>query len=357
MKQHTLMRSVLFLSVLFLLRAASPADALQAISKEPYLGAIVIDAATGETIAEDQADAKGYPASMIKLMNLLIVLDAVKAGQISLEDPVTISAAVSRIGGSQVYLRENEVFPVEELVYAMMVQSANDAALALAIHTGGSAEMFVEMMNQKAKAIGMKDTVCHSVHGLPPGQGQEPDVTTARDMAILCRELLNYPDTLKYTSTQMREFRPDAKEPFIMRTHNHLLQNVEGCDGFKTGYYGAAGFSIAATAKRKHARAIAVVLGSAGRKTRDEHARTLLAKGIMDILKKNPAPPPPAPVVATSKTGETETAAAPKKEIEYVKIPKTTFIIALVVNALVIIGLGIGLMMKRKRNKRPLMRI
>jgi len=358
MKQKTFIRSMIALSLFSLLCAAWPAYAIQAISKEPYLGAIVVDAATGEVISEDQADAKGYPASMIKLMNLLIVLETIKAGHIALEDPVTISAAVSRIGGSQVYLKENEVFPVEELVYAMMVQSANDAALALAIHCAGSPEMFVELMNKKAGELGMKDTVFYSVHGLPPSKDQQPDVTTARDMTKLCRELLKYPETLKYTSTQMREFRPDAPEPFIMRTHNHLLQNFEGCDGFKTGYYGAAGFSIAATAQKKHVRAIAVVLGSAGRKVRDENARILLSKGLTEILRKQPAPAPTPAVKAAPAAAEAKVKAVePVKEIEYVKIPRRTFIIALGLNALVIVLLFAGLLAKRKKNNRPLMRI
>jgi len=359
MKQKTFMRSIIFLSVFFVLCAEWPAYALQTISRNPYLGAIVVDAATGNVISEDRADAKGYPASMIKLMNLLVILDAVKAGHVTLKDPVTISAAVSHIGGSQVYLKENEVFPVEELLYAMMVQSANDAALALAIHCAGSPETFVELMNKKAGEVGMKDTVYYSVHGLPPGKDQQPDVTTARDMAKLCRELLKYPETLKFTSTQMREFRPDAPEPFIMRTHNHLLQTFEGCDGFKTGFYGAAGFSISATAQKKNARAIAVVLGSTSRKARDENARILLSKGLMEVLKKQPASSPVANAAPAAQTPEPAAAKAaePVKEIEYVKIPRRTFNIALGLNALVIVLLFGGLLTKRKKNNRPLMRI
>ena len=133
--------------------SASPAFGLKKVSKTPYLGAIVIDAATGNVIEEDHADAKGYPASMIKLMNLLVILDAVRAQHISLDEPVTVSARVSRMGGSQVYLKEKEVFPVEELIYAMMIQSANDAALALAVHYTGSMEVFVDLMNKKAQKL------------------------------------------------------------------------------------------------------------------------------------------------------------------------------------------------------------
>ena len=127
-----------------------------------------------------------------------------------------MTAEASKIGGSQVYLKENEVFPVDELLYALIVQSANDAATALAIHYAGSKEAFVRLMNKRAQEIGMKDTVFHSVHGLPPGKGQLPDVSTPRDIAKLCRELLKKPDALKYTSTKERAFRADAAEPFIM---------------------------------------------------------------------------------------------------------------------------------------------
>jgi D-alanyl-D-alanine carboxypeptidase (penicillin-binding protein 5/6) len=342
----------------------TPAFGLNTVSKSPYLGAVVIDADTGRVIFEDQADAKGYPASMIKLMNLLVILDAVKAGRISLSDPVTISAGVSRMGGSQVYLKEKEVFPVDELIYAMMVQSANDAALALAEHYAGGMEGFVDLMNKKAMEIGMKNSEFHSVHGLPPGKNQQPDVTTARDMALLCRELLKYPEALKYTSTQLREFRPDAPEPFIMRTHNHLLRDFEGCDGFKTGYFNAAGFSIAATAKKNNVRAIAVVMGSPASKERDKHARALLSKGLMDLLQNQPATPPPAPAVVEKESVaekesavEEESAAeeaeadAPETETDYVKIPRNIFNIAITLNAVVIVLLAASLYIGRSRRK------
>lgn len=354
------------IAVIVLIGTTAPAFGLKTVSKSPYLGAVVIDADTGRVIFEDQADAKGYPASMIKLMNLLVILDAVKAGHISLSDPVTVSAKVSRMGGSQVYLKEKEVFPVDELIYAMMVQSANDAALALAEHYAGGMEGFVDLMNKKAGEIGMKNSEFHSVHGLPPGKGQLPDVTTARDMALLSRELLKYPEALKYTSTEVREFRPDATEPFIMRTHNHLLKDFEGCDGLKTGYFSAAGFSIAATAKKNNIRAIAVVMGSPSSKERDKNARMLLSKGLMDLLQNQPAEAS-APAVAAEEPIDEESAAekaeaeAPEVEVEagaeaeaeadYVKIPRNVFNIALTINALVIFFLVATLYAGRNRRK------
>lgn len=275
-------------------QAPAKAAARATLSRDPYLGAIVVDAATGKVLFEDQADAKGYPASVLKLMDLLIILERIKAAQFSLQDPVTVSARASKVGGSQVWLAEKEVLTIDELLYALMVQSANDAALALAEKVAGTPEAFVELMNQRARALGMNNTVFHSVHGLPPGAGQQPDFTTSRDFALLCRELLKHPDALRYTSTRERPFRPNAGEKtVIMRTHNHLLGEVEGCDGFKTGYFTTAGYSIAATASRRGQRVIAVVLGSLDRKVRDAKAAELLAKGFLAMPAAAPAPAPP----------------------------------------------------------------
>jgi D-alanyl-D-alanine carboxypeptidase (penicillin-binding protein 5/6) len=256
---------------------------LEVVAKSPYTGAIVVDAATGRVLFEDNADARAYPASITKLMVLLVILEAVEAGHLALDESVTVTAQASTIGGSQVYLKDNEVFPVDELLYALIVQSANDAATALAIHYLGSKAAFADLMNKRAHEIGMKDTVFHSVHGLPPGKGQLPDVSTPRDIALLCRELLKKPDALKYTSTRWRPFRTEAAEPFIMVNHNRLLGRMEGCDGFKTGFFWAAGFSIAATASEKNQRAIAIVLGAVSERVRDAKAREMLDEGLREL--------------------------------------------------------------------------
>ncbi|MDA3834441.1 MAG: D-alanyl-D-alanine carboxypeptidase [Spirochaetales bacterium] len=336
------------LAVFIVMASISPAFGLKKVSKSPYIGAIVVDADTGNVLFEDHADAKGYPASMIKLMNLLIILDGIRATHISLNDPVTVSARVSRMGGSQVYLKEKEVFPVEELIYAMMVQSANDAALALATYYTGSMEVFVDLMNEKAEEIGMENTEFYSVHGLPPSGKNKPDVTTARDMAILSRELLKYPEALKYTSTKVRKFRLDAPEPFIMRTHNHLVKDFEGCDGLKTGYFWAAGFSIAATAQKNDVRAIAVVLGSPSSKERDKQARLLLSKGLMEIL-LNPPPPAVAEEASVPDEGELE---KPGPEVEYVRIPKTIFNVVVSLNIVIVVVLFGALYFQRSKEKK-----
>jgi D-alanyl-D-alanine carboxypeptidase (penicillin-binding protein 5/6) len=258
------------------------------MARNPYLGAIVVDAATGRVLFEDQADTRGYPASMQKLMDLLIILEKIEHAQLSLQDQVSVSGKAAKTGGSQVWLAEKETFSVDDLLYALMVQSANDAAVALAEKVAGSTEAFVELMNQKAKALGMNSTVFHSVHGLPPNPGQEHDVTTARDFSLLCREVVRHPDALKYTSTREHPFRQNNPSRAVtLRTHNHLLApHIEGCDGLKTGYFAQAGFSIAVTAARQGQRVIVVLLDSPDLKTRDRKAAELVAKGFSALTAK-----------------------------------------------------------------------
>ena len=251
-------------------------EKIQTISKDPYVSALVIDAETGKTLIDENSTLTAYPASVLKIMVLLVVLEEIEKGSLSLSEMVQVTPEAARMGGSQVYLDPKEQFSVEDLLYALIIQSANDAAVALAIHISGSKESFVALMNERAAALGMKDTRFYSVHGLPPSKGQQVDITTARDLSILAMKLAERNETYKYTGTREREFR---NGDFIMRTHNHLLKSVDGCDGFKTGYFTAAGFSVVATAKRKGVRLIVVVLGSKDRKVRDAKATELFTKG------------------------------------------------------------------------------
>jgi len=245
-------------------------------SGDPYSSAIVIEADTNQVLHAENADKPVYPASIVKLMTLRVVLDKIESGELSLDDKVTATAEAARMGGSQVYLAENEVFAVDDLLYALMIQSANDAAMALALHIGGTKAGFVAMMNERAVALGMRQTNFTSPHGLPPSRGGAADVTTARDVAKLARSVVRDPLTLHYSSTLHREFR-DGK--FDLRSHNELLKSYEGCDGLKTGYYRRAGFSIAATARRNSVRVIAIVMGSRSSHTRDLNAARLLTLG------------------------------------------------------------------------------
>lgn len=288
--------------------AAKPQKAKGCISKTPYIGAIIVDADTGVALFENKADAPGYPASTLKLMTLLVIQEKIDAGQVKLGDMVKVSVAACKTGGSQVYLDPKETFSVEDMLYAMMIQSANDAAVALAEHVAGSKESFVDLMNAKAQQLGMTDTRFASVHGLPPSAEQRHDVSSARDMAKLACELCKHPDVFTYTAASYRQFRANTPKPFDMRTHNPFLkEGVEGCDGFKTGYTATAGWSIVVTAKRNGRRVIVVVLGSDERKMRDAAARELLSKGFSllpavvtapmtgPVAPAQPPSPPPPP--------------------------------------------------------------
>jgi len=247
------------------------------IARDPYVGAIAVDAESGIALFEDNADGDIYPASIVKLMDLLIILEKIEHDDLRLSDTVTVGAEAARMGGSQVYLGQGEQFTVDDLLYALMVESANDVAVALAIHVAGSEEAFVRQMNKRAAEIGMKSTQFASVHGLPPGKGEIPDISTPHDLSLLAREVLKHPESLRYTGCRERVFRP-GEEPLLMQNHNHLLGIVEGCDGLKTGYFRAAGFSIVATALQNGRRIIAIVAGCSNRTTRDKTARRLLTE-------------------------------------------------------------------------------
>jgi serine-type D-Ala-D-Ala carboxypeptidase (penicillin-binding protein 5/6) len=243
---------------------------------DPYLGAIAVETSTGKVLFEDGADRVGYPASMIKLMTLFVTLDRAAGGEVSLDDPVRVSREAEAVGGRQVWLAAGEVFALRELLYAMMVHSANDAAAAVAEHVGGGDRaVFVGWMNRKAVELGMNSTVFHNVHGLPPDHARDADCSTARDIARLARALLDaYPEALSYTSVRRRPFRPS--KPMTLTSPNALLSTFPGCDGLKTGYFRLAGFSVAATAERGGARVIAVVLGCRSKETRNRVAAEIL---------------------------------------------------------------------------------
>ncbi len=253
--------------------------------RSPYIGAIIMDADSGEVLFEDQADAPGSPASTLKLMTLLLVQECINQGKFGLDDMAKVSEEAYKTGGSQIYLDPREIVPVEDLLYALMIQSANDAAVVLAEHVAGTKEAFIEMMNAKAKDLGMKNTCFSTVNGLRPDPGKPYNVTTARDMVILAHELCRYPEVFRYTSAIYRQFTsPVRKQPFDMRTHNPFLKkNVEGCDGFKTGYTSTAGWSIVVTCKRDGRRLNIVVLSSEARLLRDAQAEKLLNKGFAII--------------------------------------------------------------------------
>ena len=238
-------------------------------NEAPFQALIVVEASTGKVLEEINPHLKHPLASVTKLMTACIVMEKLSAGAVQLTDVVTISAASSKMGGSQVYLKQGESFSLEELMKAVMVASGNDAAHAIAEHIAGTTEAFVEEMNIKAKSLGMNDSDFHSVHGLPPAAGQIEDVSSCYDLMLLARELLKYPKLLEWTALPTEPFRGGA---FIMNNHNKIIGKLPGTDGFKTGYYAKAGFNVVATAKKDGIRLIVAVLGSPSARIRDNLA-------------------------------------------------------------------------------------
>jgi D-alanyl-D-alanine carboxypeptidase (penicillin-binding protein 5/6) len=249
-----------------------------------YDGVICVDAATGRVLAEDSADYPGRPASVTKLMTLLLVLEDIESGAIRSDRKVKATREAARTGGSQVWLAEGESFTVDELLHALMLQSANDAAVALAVDRAGSTAAFVARMNERASRLGMAATRFASPNGLTEGAGPH-DRSTARDLARLCVELVKKPAALKYASTRsFMLFRPGGRS-IQLTNHNHLLTDYRGCDGLKTGYTSASNASIATTAVRDGRRVIAIVLGCdspAGAKP-EQRIRDQLAGELMDV--------------------------------------------------------------------------
>jgi D-alanyl-D-alanine carboxypeptidase (penicillin-binding protein 5/6) len=276
-----------------------------------FKGAIVTDAATGSVLFEQNADVVTPPASMTKLMTFAVLHDKLASGALSLSTMIQIERDDAGMGGTQVYLDSREAFSVEELIYAMMIQSANDASHALARYSAGSVPAFVELMNAKARDLGMTHTTFRSPHGLPPPSRKlaDSDVTTPRDFALLCRHLVLKTDVLKYSSVKNRDFgRQRAKGPQHMRNHNNLLGKVAGVDGLKTGYTASAGYCLSATALRNGKRVIVVIMGAFGPngqrdlgRSRDRKTIELIERGFAALPAGSPAftgpaAPPPSPV-------------------------------------------------------------
>lgn len=316
----SLRRQFFFASLLAVATSSLVARAKSEPAGIAYQGAIVTDAATGRVLFEDNADVVNPPASMAKLMSFAILHDKLASGVLTLQTPVRITNEDAKMGGTQVYLDPRETFPVDELIYAMMIQSANDAAHALAPAAAGSVEAFVELMNAKARELGMTHTTFRTPHGLPPPSRRvgDGDLTTPRDYALLCRYLVAHTEVLKYSSVRNRDFGSERKQgPQHMKNHNNLLGKVTGVDGLKTGYTEKAGYCLSATAERNGRRVIVVVMGSLGPngqkdlgKTRDLKAIELIERGFAALpatsavkpIAATPAVSGPAPEAPTIKT-------------------------------------------------------
>jgi D-alanyl-D-alanine carboxypeptidase (penicillin-binding protein 5/6) len=245
------------------------------------VSAILIEASTGQVLYEMNADEPRAPASIAKLMLELVVLERVQSGGLQLADSIKTSAWASKMGGSQVYLAEGEVFPLEELLKAIVIASANDACTAVAEHVAGTADGFVDLMNIRARELGLKNTHYINVHGLDdmPGQG---NVTTARDIAKVAQRLVAMPHVLEWSSIEEAPFR---NVEFILHNTNHLLGDFSGLDGLKTGFTNRAKFCLCATAERNGMRLISVVLGADSNRERFRETAHLLGAGFAQMRK------------------------------------------------------------------------
>ncbi|MEK6775846.1 MAG: D-alanyl-D-alanine carboxypeptidase family protein [bacterium] len=268
--------TVLFYFCFSAVSFAADEGGLPQIQDGDYTSAILINANTGEVLYEKNIHDQHEPASMVKMMLMLLVMEKLKDHSISLSDQITVSAKASKIGGSQAYLKQGEVFSLEDLMKAIVIHSANDASVAVAEHILGSTEGCVDLMNRRAHELGLKDTDYHSVDGLPPSKGEKPDFSSAYDLAMLGRELVKYPKILEWGSIQSTPFR-DGK--FILVNTNKLIGSFPGADGLKTGYYRAAGFCLTATASRDGLRMISVVVGAKTNKNRMRESARLLSIG------------------------------------------------------------------------------
>ena len=269
--------------------------------KTPYVGAIAVDAQTGRVLFRDHSDALARPASVTKLMTALLVLEDVAAGKYNFNAVVTATPDVYKAEPSWVGVKPGETMTVDSLLYALMVQSANDAAIMLGVHSAGSLEGFVARMNGRAAQLGMSSTRYYNPNGLPPKRkngAKDFNVTTCEDQVKLAREILKHTRILKYTSVKVWPATYDgvrpitglnlAKQPEQRKFINHnnvmvkdklKIYNPDGreaIDGLKTGYIDAGGSSVVLTGVRNGKRAIVIVLGSDTARLRDDNARRLM---------------------------------------------------------------------------------
>jgi serine-type D-Ala-D-Ala carboxypeptidase (penicillin-binding protein 5/6) len=247
-----------------------------------YHGALLEVADTGQVLLAQNADMEWPPASMAKMMLILVAEEQIKDGRFSINDPVRISERAAQTGGSRLGLRQGEIIPLGELIKAALIRSANDAAVAIAEKIGGSVEGSVRLMNDEAGRLGMNHTQYRTVDGLPPRPGHDVDITDAYDLARVARELIHHTNVLQLTSLPSADFDDGVA---ILRNTNHLVGHFEGCDGLKTGFTYQAGFNLTATAKRGDMRLIAVILGAPSNPQRFRQAARVMEWGFDNFEK------------------------------------------------------------------------
>ena len=255
----------------------------------PCRAAILIDQESGTVLYEKEADTQMSIASITKVMTLLLVMEGLEEGRFTLEDTVPVTEHAYSMGGSQIWLEPGEEFTVDEMLRAVCVASANDAAVALAEMVGGSEPVFVEQMNQKAAQLGMSNTTFQNACGLD----QERHLSTARDVAIMSREILNnHPQILNYTGIWTDSLRGGQTQ--LVNT-NKLLRRYQGITGLKTGTTGGAGVCLSASATRDGLSLIAVVLGASSSTERFDAATALLDYGFANCTRAQAPAPENAP--------------------------------------------------------------
>ena len=246
---------------------------------------ILMEKTTGEVLYEDNADEKLRPASVTKVMTLLLVMEALEDGRIGWDDMVTTSAAAAAKGGSQIYLEENEQLPLTEMLKSVVVSSANDCACALAEHIAGSEAAFVQRMNERAQELGMANTHFVNCTGLDDDPDANEHLTTARDIAIMSKELLKHEKIKEYTTIWMDTVRNGE---FGLSNTNKLVRFYDGTTGLKTGYTSGAGYCLSASAERGGMELIAVVMHCKTSPDRFESAKALLNYGFANYALVDP---------------------------------------------------------------------
>ncbi len=289
-------RSCAFLLTLLLTAAAvlpaAPARAAELEIAAP--SAILIDAATGTVLYEKNAHERLAPASVTKVMTLLLIMEALDSGRIGWDDTVAASAAAAAKGGSQIYLEENEQMGLRDMLKSVVVASANDCAAALAEHVSGSESAFVARMNERASELGMADTHFVNCTGLDDDPDASEHLTSAHDIAVMSRELLKHDAIREYTTIWMDTVRGGQ---FGLSNTNKLVRFYSGTTGLKTGFTRAAGYCLSASAERDGLELIAVVMHCNTSTDRFESAKALLDYGFANYCLIEAAPETPLPAV------------------------------------------------------------
>ena len=280
MKRRSWVLAVLLIAGLLPVRAGA------ATLAEAGKSAVLMDVATGTVLFENNSHEPLAPASVTKVMTMLLIMEAVDSGKITLEDSVTASENAAAKGGSQIYLKAGEVMSVSDMLKSIAVSSANDCACAMAEHIAGSESAFVEAMNQRAKELGMRDTHFVNCTGLDDDDAAKEHRTSAYDIALMSRELLkNHPLIKKYTSIWMDTVRNGA---FGLSNTNKLIRFYPGSTGLKTGYTSGAGYCLSASAQRDGMELVAVVMGAKTSQSRYAACKELLDYGFANFAVISP---------------------------------------------------------------------